>query len=244
MHMGDLHGDSEGCNWKLVQEHVDLVKRTPGMLAGNVGDSTDNWVGRLQREYANSSATAADGWRLAEWYFNAVPWLYLLGGNHDVWSGHGDPLSFIAQTAGQPYEVHGARLALNLPNGRQLRVNARHDFRGHSMWNPVHGPGKAAQMGADDHIFVCGHKHVFGQGWHKRPSGIWSCALRVGTYKQHDNYSKQEGFQEQNIPAICTMIFPDASEEGFVEVIKDVHAAADFLTWARARHAQSKTVRA
>jgi len=81
-------------------------------------------------------------------------------------------------------------------------------------------------------------------GWHRKASGIWSCALRVGAYKAIDSYAKEGGFPEHNIPSIITLIFPDASEEGLIEVCKDVDRGADFLTWARARHASGKTVKA
>ncbi|CAH2606505.1 conserved protein of unknown function (plasmid) [Rhodovastum atsumiense] len=243
LHMGDPHVDDDGCDWPRLRRHVDLAQTTKGLLAGNAGDMTNNWVGRLARLYAAQSTTAAQAWKLAEWFIGAVPWLYLIGGNHDAWSGDGDPVKWMAKQAGVPYETHGARLALHLPNGREIRVNARHDFRGASQWNPAHGPGKAAQLGPPDHIFVCGHKHVFGQGWHRQPNGVWSCALRVGTYKVFDGYADALGFPEHNLPAVVTLIFPDADEEGLIEVVKDPERAAEFLTWARARHAAGKTVR-
>ena len=244
LHTGDPHLDDDGCDFTTLERHIELARSTEGLLAGNVGDATNNWIGRLARLYGQQSSTAAEGWRLAEWFVNSMPWLYLIGGNHDAWSGAGDPLKWISGQAGVPYEMHGARLALKLPNGREIRVNGRHDFNGHSMWNPAHGPSKAAQMGPEDHIYVCGHRHVFGMAWNKRSSGLWSLALRVGTYKHFDSYAAERGFRDHNIPAAVTIIFPDASEEGLIEVFKDVEQAADFLKWARARHATGKTVKA
>jgi hypothetical protein len=243
LHMGDPHVDDDGCDWERLESDVDLVQSTPGLLAGNIGDITNCWVGRLARLYAQQSTTAKQAWKLAEWFVGVVPWLYLVAGNHDVWAGDGDPIQWMARQAGAVYEPHGVRLGLNLPNGRQIRVNCRHDFVGHSQWNPAHGVGKAAMLGPSDHIFVSGHRHVFGLGWHKRTDGVWSCALRVGTYKVYDGYADAKGFPEHNIPSVCTLIFPDAtSEEGLVEVIKDPVAAADYLTWARYRFNQGKTV--
>ena len=33
------------------------------------------------------------------------------------------------------YEQWGARLNLIFPNGKEIRINARHMFKGNSMWN-------------------------------------------------------------------------------------------------------------
>lgn len=244
MHMGDPHLDADGCDWPTLLRHVELAKRTDGLMAGNVGDFTNNWIGRLARLYSEQSTTAKEGWKLAEWFVGEVPWLYLIGGNHDAWSGAGDPVKWMARQAGAEYTMNGSRIALSLPNGRIIRVNARHDFRGNSQWNVAHGPLKAAMMGAPDHIFTCGHKHTFGQAWHRQPTGEWSCALRVGTYKVYDSFADAMGFHVQNIPAVTTLIFPDAEDEaGLIEVVKTPETAADFLAWARARYHSARTVK-
>lgn len=243
LHIGDPHVDDDGCDWPTLRHHVDLINRTEGLFGGNIGDQSNNWVGRLARLYGQQGTSAKQAWVLVEWLIHAVPWLYLIGGNHDAWSGEGDPIKWMAAFSGSDYTWHGTRLGLNLPNGRQCRVNARHDFVGSSQWNPAHGPQKAAMLGPSDHIYVSGHRHIFGSGWAKHPDGTWSCALRVGTYKVYDSYADAKGFPDYNLPAAVTLIFPDAGEEGFVELIKDVDRAADYLTWARAKHASGKTVK-
>lgn len=235
LHMGDPHVDDDGCDWATLRAHIALANRTKGLLAGNVGDVTNNWIGRLARLYGHQETTQRQAWKLAEWFMQSVPWLYILGGNHDVWSGDGDPLQWMSRQAGVLYEHHGARLGLQLPGGRELRINARHDFRGHSQWNPVHGINKAAMLGPSDHIYIAGHKHVAGLNWHKQSDGVWSSAIRVGTYKVFDEYADASGFPDHNLPAVVTIIRPDADEAGFVEVFKDVDFAADWLTFARKR---------
>ncbi|WP_146141585.1 hypothetical protein [Pseudomonas aeruginosa] len=57
------------------------------------------------------------------------------------------------------YQSSECRLSVN-SGKHSIVINARHDFAGHSMWNPAHGVMKAVQMGTWDHISVCGHKHV------------------------------------------------------------------------------------
>lgn len=236
-HFGDPHVDDPGCDIGKLEAHLKIVNATTGLFAGNVGDYTNNWVGRLARLYANQETTAREAWVLAEWLFQAAQWLYLVGGNHDAWSGSSDPLEWIARQSNALYEPHGVRLNLVTPSGRQIRVNARHDFKGHSMWNTAHGIAKAAQMGWRDHILTAGHTHVSGYQVLKDPSsGLISHALRVATYKVHDSYAVQNGFPDQNI-FMCpvTIIDPRYADNDprCITTIFDPESGADYLTWVR-----------
>jgi len=235
-HLGDPHVDDDGTNWPLLRSHVEICQQTEGLFAANVGDLSNNWVGRLARLYADQATTARQGWQLVEWLLRAVPWLYLVKGNHDLWSGAGDPVDWIMRGAPGVVDPYGARLALRFANGREVRVNARHDFRGHSQWNAAHGPAKAAQMGWRDHILTCGDKHVSGYNMLKDPaSGLVSHAIRVGTYKMIDNYAKAGNFPDQNFsPCAVTIIDPEAEDEvDLVTVFWSLKRAASYLTWLR-----------
>ena len=238
VHFGDPHVDDPGTDIVRLQQHVNIITRTEGMFGGNVGDQQNNWVGRLARLYGQQSTSAAEAWVLTEWLVGALPWIYLIGGNHDMWSGGGDPIKWMKKL-GAEYELWQARLGLQFPNGKQVRVNARHDFSGHSMWNTVHGPAKAVQMGWRDHILVCGHKHTSGYQMLKDPStGLISHALRVAGYKIHDEYAKKLGLPNQNItPASVTIIDPehDDNDPRLITVIHDVEEASEYLTWKRNR---------
>ena len=140
LHFGDPHVDDDGCDIEAIERHTDLVNRTEGLFAANVGDTTNNWCGRLARLYADQTTSAAQAWKIAEWFINRCNWLYMIGGNHDLWSGSGDPLRWIAKQQDALYKSSEARLALRFPNGLEVRVNARHDHSGSSIWNPAHGP--------------------------------------------------------------------------------------------------------
>lgn len=237
-HFGDPHVDDPGCNIELLERHVEIVNGTPGMLAGNVGDQQNLWTGRLARLYGEQSTSAAESWMLTEWLVKSVPWLYLIGGNHDVWAGAGDPLKWMMRNAGAVHEDHGARLNLKFPNGRQVRINARHDFKGQSMWNTAHGVAKAAQAGWRDHILTCGHLHISGYNILKDPAtGLISHAIRVASYKWHDRYADQLGLPDQNISEnVVTVIDPYAdAERRLVTVFMDLEEAAEYLTWKRGR---------
>ena len=238
-HLGDPHVDDDGTNLPLLREHVALLASTEGLYAGNVGDASNNWIGRLSRLFGEQGTSQREAWALVEWLVQAVPWVYLIGGNHDVWSGSADPIQWMATQAARPYVWHGVRLGLRCPNGREIRVNARHDFRGHSMWNTAHGPAKAVQMGWRDHILTCGHTHVSGYQVLKDPAtGLISHALRVGSYKTYDRYAEEKGLPDQNI-FVCpvTIIDPqyDDDDPRLITTIFDPEQAADYLQWKRSK---------
>lgn len=240
LHMGDPHIDDDGCDMATLDRHLGLIDRTPGLFAANVGDLSNNWIGRLARLYAAQSTTASDAWRLVEWLIGRVPWLYIVGGNHDVWSGAADPVRWFMRQSDGLYRWHGMRLELRPPSGQAVRVNARHDFPGTSMWNAAHAASKAARMGyARDHIYTCGHRHAAAQNLVVFDNGAHIAhAVRVGTYKAFDDFADAKGFPRENLPAVVTIINPHARHEtGLVQVEWDIETAADYLTFLRRRHA-------
>lgn len=242
-HFGDPHVDDDGTDIALIERHVEKINATEGMFAANVGDLQNNWIGRLAHLWGQQSASAQEAWTLTEWLVRSTPWLYLLGGNHDCWSGAGDPLKWIMQTHQGIFEAWGARLNLIFPNGKQVRVNARHDFEGHSMWNTTHGPAKAIQMGWRDHILTCGHKHTSGYQVLKCPAtGLVSHAIRCAGYKIHDRYAKEKGLPNQNIfPTAVTIIDPryEDSDPKLITTLFDVEEACDYLNFKRRRHGKA-----
>ena len=239
--LGDPHVDDDGTDISLLESHLKIINRTEGLFGGCIGDYSNNWVGRLARLYGQQSTSAAEAWVLVEWLVRAVPWLFLVSGNHDAWSGEGDPIQWMARSARVQYEAHGARLGLQFQNGRQVRINARHDFTGRSMWNPVHGAAKAAQMGWRDHVLVCGHTHVSGHNVLRDPmSGLISHALRVGSYKTHDRYAEERGLPNQTFTCCPTVIIRPEFEDDdprLLTIFYEPETAADFLKYLRKRKA-------
>jgi hypothetical protein len=239
LHMGDPHVDDDGTDIAKLEADTTLCRETEGLFAATVGDLQNNWIGRLARLYAEQSTSAAESWALTEWLVNSVDWIYMIGGNHDCWSGAGDPLKWITKHSGTLFENHSARLNLKFPSGAEIRVNARHDFSGHSMWNPAHGIAKAVQMGWRDHILTCGHKHISGYQILKDPnSKLVSHAIRVAGYKTFDRYATEKGLPDQTVsPSVVTVIDPykDDSDAGQVTVYHDVEEGAEFLKWKRSK---------
>lgn len=240
-HFGDPHLDDDGCNIALLREHLDIVAKSDGMLAGCVGDYNNNWDGRLLKLWAEQSTSASEGWALVRWFIEQLPWLYLIRGNHDAWSGARDPITRLAAERELFYD-NQARLAMVLPNKREVRLNARHDFRGHSMWNTAHGVGKAVQMGWRDHVAICGHLHTSGYMVLRDPmTRLISHAIRVASYKVFDKYAEAQGFPDQSI-SVCpiTVVRPKFADDdpNFVTVFADPETGADFLAFLRKRKSE------
>jgi hypothetical protein len=230
-HLGDPHIDDDGCDLKLLLSHIELVNSHPAVFAANAGDVTNNWVGRLAKLYAKQSTTEQQSWKLAEWFINSVHWLYIIGGNHDAWSGGTDPLKWFTRQAGVTYQMDGARIGLRFPNGRECRINARHDHRGHSQFNKAHGPMKAAFFGYRDHIYTAGHLHTDGY-IRQRLANVPIHAFRVGSYKRYDDFASTIGAPpEEASPAYMTVIDPSYTEtdDRFITTFADLEAGLIYL---------------
>jgi len=239
LHFGDPHVDDDGTDIEALEHHKRLCNSVEGLFAANVGDTTNNWVGRLAKLYGDQSTSAKQAWKLAEWLIRDTRWLYMIGGNHDGWSGAGDPLKWIARQENALYQSSEVRLGLNFPNGAVVRINARHDFGGSSQWNPAHGPMKAVFHGVRDHISICGHKHKSGYGIIKDPeSGIACHCFQVASYKIYDRYARDKGFRDQTLgPCVLTVIDPTMPTDhpDMVKPFWNADEGVDFLKWKRKR---------
>jgi len=246
-HFGDPHIDDPGCDLALLEHHMTIVRDTPGMFAGNVGDSQNNWAPRLCHLFAKQETTKHDARRLVEWLLRGfgLKWLYVIGGNHDAWSGENDPLEWIMSQdrADQGhFRYHGVRIKLRFPNGKDVYISARHDFKGSSISNNAHGPMRAAKK-LHDHIFTCGHRHCSGYGIVKSPGGMVSHCIRVPAYKTIDEYAQQGGYDDETIsPCVTTIIDPDLPDghPDQIDTYQGPARAAYVLTQLRNQHSKRK----
>ena len=234
---GDPHLDSNGCNIPLVTHHAALHRKNDALFGVNIGDSLNNWTGRLAKLYANQDTSKSTAFKLAEWFLRdaGIKWACWLMGNHDMW---GDLAAVMRamNVENIPMEDWQARFKLVFPNGRECKIWAAHDFKGHSMWNTLHGPQKAAHMKNEAHIYACGHTHNWAM--HQEESGsrdftYW--LIRSRGYKHIDSYGELLGhFPQQEGSTITAIIDPDADTlAGFIQCFADMDAAVDYLQWKR-----------
>lgn len=212
---GDPHVDDNGCNMRLLRQHVELAKHS-AILSGHIGDIANFWVGRLARLYAHQSTSVHEAIMLAEWLLTQHEQLFVVLGNHDAWQGAGleNPLNWILKHSAGVTEEHGVRIGLKSPNGVVTRINCRHDFPGRSQYNINHGMRRELAFGHRDHVLVSGHLHSGGdQGLCHDGDGMVSQLVRVSGYKQVDHYAKQLNFPPQKIhPSALIIIDPREPE--------------------------------
>jgi UDP-2,3-diacylglucosamine pyrophosphatase LpxH len=240
--VGDPHVDSNGCNWPLLREHCRIMADTPGLYGASIGDHSDNWVGRLTRLYAESEQSRSTAIKLVDWLLrdSGVNWMLLLRGNHDMWTNEkrDDPIYWISHSLNVPLEDWAARITLDFPNGREARIHAAHNFKGHSMWNSLHGAQKQAHMKDQAHLYVCGHTHNWALHQEESASREFTYWLaRARGYKFLDDFADVLGHSPQQGGATILSVFDSnaKSDSGLVQCFADLESGADYLTWARAK---------
>ncbi|MFO0467492.1 MAG: hypothetical protein ACK5ZS_00880 [bacterium] len=237
--VGDPHLDDNGCNWPLLRRDVALMS-TPHVHGVMLGDVTNNWSGKLQRLYAHQDVTRDRAWKLAEWYFQTVPWLMLLKGNHDIWSqshGQGDPLDWMARRSAA-LEDWSSKFEV-AAGDHVVRIWAAHDFKGQSIYNPLHGPMRAHRFSAGEaDILAAGHQHhweIFsGEDADKSHRPHW--LIRARGYKYLDPHADRHQYASQQHGAVIAVV-GDPSRPGpaAIQCYADLAEAVEILSFKRQR---------
>jgi hypothetical protein len=242
MFFGDPHLDDDGCNLPLWESHVDLAAATPHLYAVNIGDTTNNWTGRMAKLWAEQEASANTARKLVKHYLGerGIPWFLWLHGNHDMWDG---PVGRDVFEGAKPHyitmEDWQAKVTLVSPNGHELRLWAAHNFKGNSIWNPMHGPLRAAQMEDWAHLYVAGHHHNCGLFQHENPHRRFVAnGMRVRGYKFDDSYADMHQFAEHQYGAAGIAIIDPAGDKiNAVTCFLDPLEAVEVLEFKRRKFA-------
>jgi len=232
---GDPHMDDPFCDLALLREHGEIVARTPGLYGANGGDSINNWVGRLEKLHAFQNVTQPEAWEHVDWLMNklGIRWLLWLLGNHDVWN-----YGYDIFTRANPQKVlmrdWDAKLQLRSPCGGVCRVWARHDFKGTSIYNELHGLKRAAMMDEQSDIYLGFHQHTWATGQGELAAGHEYTLVRARGYKMVDDYALKKQFvQQKRGQSIVTVIEPRTDGAPEIHLFKNVQRGADFLTHLR-----------
>ncbi|MGB3846030.1 MAG: hypothetical protein WA940_09190 [Sphingopyxis sp.] len=238
MFFGDPHMDDPYCDLDALERHARICADTPGMFGVNGGDSINNWVGRLKALYADQPTTAEQGWRLVEWFMHemGIRWACWLLGNHDDWEMGFRIFDRIAN-AKVLMRNWDAKVILRSPDG-DCRLWARHDFKGTSIYNELHGLKRAAMFGGEADVYAAFHRHTWGTMSGELDSGKRFSLIRARGYKECDAYAIRNGFGEQTGgQSVVAVIQPRRGAGPIVHTFDDPETGADFLTFLRRKEA-------
>jgi len=248
MNFGDPHMDDPGCRFRQLERDTSLCTETEGMFGGCVGDLTNNWIGRLSHLWGQQEVTARECCKLAEWWIDTLSpkLLYLIEGNHDGWARgtmNVSPLEWMMSRSKGVFSPHGIRVGLKTPSGEMYTMNARHDHRGRSQFNPAHGQTKSFLFGYHDDLNIAGHIHTGGSNTLYNIQNERVChAVRLSSYKRIDKFAFEKGFQEAPTSECVTWIINPYVEDRRWQtfVIYDPVLAVDTLTMLREKWKNGK----
>ena len=195
--VGDPHLSNKGTNLAALREDLELLRVT-GTRAIQMGDILDNFYanGKLAAKEAENSLTPKEGLSLAQWLITecGVRWNGHVLGNHDLWLGpQGVALlnEWVRQAQSRLFDWN-ARFIYRWGDGPNdfHHIAASHDMKGHSQYNPTHGPGKMALWDGTADTYVAAHRHNHAEA--KVPNGARGKTyqlIRVRGYKDYDSYA-------------------------------------------------------
>jgi hypothetical protein len=241
---GDPHMDNKHCNLAQLRTDV-LTAKAAGFRAIQMGDVLDNFhaTGKLAAIQADNSVSVAEGLGLARWLIRdcGVKWDGHILGNHDAWlkSPGFELMNGWAREAGTRFYDWSHNFEYRWDGG-SFKVTASHDFKGHSIYNPLHGNMKRALEDGWADLYVAGHRHNAAIGGAENAfRGRHYKFLRVKGYKDADSYAHRGGYQQQREGHSGVVVVDPTSEtmEGRQRLCYDFSEAAEVLAMLKRRAA-------
>lgn len=235
--VGDPHMGSNGCNVTLLRRDVDLMKNTPGVGAVNIGDTADNWGGRLVQLYAENDVSRQTERRISRWFLqdSGIPWWLWLKGNHDSMDGEFSTYLTAINASVVPMLDWEAKFVLKFPS-RDVRCSFAHNHKGTSIYNPLHGQKREALWGEDADLYVAGHHHTAAQAVEELQDGRLVTMARVRGYKWLDDHATIHGFRNNEHGATQLFVINPKAESptDLITGFMDLKRGCDYLTYLRA----------
>lgn len=213
--LSDTHIGSIATDHDALERLTDEILAIPNLYVGLLGDLLDfavklRGVGEVQSDILNSEMQVA---YLVSWLEEIAHRVcFASWGNHDV--EREEVLlgtSRLGRTLADRNIVYygGIGKAAFFVGKQTYRMAVSHAFRGHSIYNPVHGGQRYATLtDADVDIVMSGDSHVPGvlQWTHGDRHKI---AINTGSLKTHDSYARRY-FSLHTHPVFpCLVLRPD-----------------------------------
>ena len=233
---GDPHVDDDGCDLEYLAYCMGIVNNTPHMYGANIGDLSNNWIGRLGRLYGVQHVTEDEAVECVDWLVQALPWMFVILGNHDKW---GILAELKCKEHGVVYVSHGAIFNIICGESR-IVVDARHDMPGRSQYLANFAQVKKNWRGSQADIIVAGHIHTSATAVVKNgvADKLAHC-IRVGAFKRYDDYADRLGFADDSVsPIMICVVDPRLKEEDpdRIKTFMQPERAADYLGFLRGQY--------
>ena len=233
--VGDPHLGSN-CHISLLRDDVRIMAETEGIHCINLGDTVDGWGGYLTKLYAEEDVSRNTEQRLAKWFLQdaGIPWRVFLIGNHDTMGDFSTYLKAINADK-IPMIDWQAKFRLVFQNGSEVRINAAHNHKGTSIYNPLHGQKRAALWEENADIYVAGHHHNWAIQQEELSDGRVVILARSRGYKWLDTFATRHQFPSLQYGASIIFVVDPAEEVPTrrLKAFADLKEGAEYLTWLR-----------
>lgn len=216
VHSADWHLGGEGTDYARLEAELSLVRDTPGMYLGFVGDALDNFIiGKLMALRTGTRFKVSEEWAMVRHAFEMIgdKLLFVVDGNHDQWTYKLAGIDYFhdVMESIRPGVIYANdELQLDVRVGAGLtKVRARHKWKGSSIYNDTHGIERAAKFdkGVPFDVGIAAHTHASGLSREFNNGGRTGLAVLCGTYKREDAFARQAGFRRPNeATAVATVI--------------------------------------
>jgi len=242
--VGDPHLDNVGCDHEALERDLSILRACRARCI-QMGDILDFFhkTGKLSSKQATSPVTAKEGLSLARDLVrdSGVWWDAQILGNHDIWAE--DEFATLmaewAQQADRPHRVYSwmAELTYDWGDGHFVAL-AAHDFKGHSIYNPLHGNMRRALQDGTADLHVAAHRHTSAKASEENAfRGKLYHHCRVSGYKAWDGYAFRGGYgqQEEGRSALAVINPLSESMDGRCRIYFDLAEGAEWLETLRRR---------
>lgn len=242
--VGDPHVENKGADLGKLRRDVETI-RASGFRAINMGDVIDNFheTGKLAKLQAKNRMSVSEAYGVARWLIrdSGVKWDAHLLGNHDAWGGLAMATMFQqwASEAKTRFYDWMAQITYQWDGG-SYTVLAAHDFKGSSIYNPLHGAMKRALEDGTADLYAAAHRHNHAKA--DMPNAFRERHyqfVRVAGYKAWDDHAHRSGYaQADEGHSAVAIINPWAeTKEGRCRVFHDLSEGAEWLQTLKRREA-------
>ena len=216
--VADHHLGGPGVDYPRVFAEAEIIRDTPGMFVGTVGDLLDGFIiNYLLKVRLGECMSIIEEFALVRRYLRIIgPKLRIsVSGNHDWWFTWLTGVDYFREVLagiapGVIYDAHDCRVTVRVGEA-EFRGRIRHKWRGRSIYNPTHGAERAAKWDQDFDWAVGAHTHACGVARGFTAGGRNGLAVQCGSYKVVDDYARRGGFPMPNKSTAVTIVFDEGT---------------------------------